>query len=121
MHHIAENLHYYRKSNRYLQSEIAERLGITLGQMKSYEGGKAIPPVDILIRMADMMQITLDELVRQQLSAGTPVAKNNRKEEALSTRISALENSMDHLNKIVNKVLSGYPKSQNIKQRNAVQ
>ncbi|MGN0589829.1 MAG: helix-turn-helix transcriptional regulator [Ruminiclostridium sp.] len=50
------------------QVELAERIGISQGSLSSYENGKDIPSVNTLIRMADVFNCTLDELVERRVS-----------------------------------------------------
>lgn len=100
MHYIQHNLRFYRKRNRYRQSDIAAKLKVSVGQVKTYETGIAVPPIDILIRIADMMKITLDDLVRKKLSEKNfPALSANPRQDILS-RIKALE---EVVNNTVNK------------------
>lgn len=50
------------------QVELAERIGISQGSLSAYESGKDIPSVNTLIRMADVFNCTLDELVERRVS-----------------------------------------------------
>lgn len=48
---------------RYLsQIELAERAGITQSTLSNYENGKREPGVSILIRIAEELDVSLDEL-----------------------------------------------------------
>lgn len=67
MHHINQNIKWYRDYKRLTQQELAESLQTTLGRVKTYESGKATPPVEMLIAIASMMNVTLDALVNISL------------------------------------------------------
>lgn len=62
-----------RKQNRWTQKELASKIGVRFPQLNKYEGGLHVPPVDKLIRLAEVFQITLDYLITGQQLDGTPL------------------------------------------------
>ncbi len=64
---FAENLKYLRTRKRISQSELASDLGITRTTLAGYEK-KVQPPFKVLIRMAEYFHISIDALVRYNLS-----------------------------------------------------
>lgn len=56
-------LKLYRKQNRYTQQEIADILGISRQAYSNYEKGKRSPSLSVLIKLADLYQISLDALI----------------------------------------------------------
>ena len=98
--YINENLRFYRLHNRYTQQEIAIKLKATLGQVKSYETNIAVPPVDMIIRIADMIGISIDGLIRVKLSSKNYLNTKEGIPPDLLSRIDALEKKV---NKTVNK------------------
>lgn len=52
-----------RKNADMTQSELAERLNVTHQAISRYEKGHCFPDVSILIQLADMFGITIDELI----------------------------------------------------------
>ena len=44
------------------QSEIAKKLGIKRTTYQSYESGRAVPPSETLVKIADMLDTTVDYL-----------------------------------------------------------
>lgn len=68
MHYINHNLRFYREQNRLNQDEVAKLLNTTLGRIKMYEQGKATPLVEMIVKIADMMQVSLDTLIRVKLT-----------------------------------------------------
>lgn len=60
-----------RKKADMTQSELAERLNLTRQAISKYECGDSFPDISILIEVAEVFGITLDELV----SSGHPTEK----------------------------------------------
>lgn len=65
---LAENLRNLRDDYNYTQTQIAEKLNISRQAYSNYETGKRIPDIDLLIRIADIYQITLEQLLIQNCS-----------------------------------------------------
>lgn len=55
--------------------EFAEALGVPVRTYTNYEQGSHVPPLDLLIRMADMLGCTLDELVGREPDGGETVVR----------------------------------------------
>ena len=68
---LLENLKYLREKEGFTQAEMLEFIGIK-GNTKwsDYERGKSTPPLDILLKLSDIFRISMDDLVRSNLSIG---------------------------------------------------
>lgn len=62
--HLAEHLKALREFYGYTQEQISSMLNIERSAYANYEAGKRIPSLDILIAIADLYQVSLDDLVR---------------------------------------------------------
>lgn len=62
MDKLADNLRYYRKSKKYTQEEIANKLDISTSVYGFYEQGRNTPPFDKLKQLSKLYGITLAEL-----------------------------------------------------------
>jgi transcriptional regulator with XRE-family HTH domain len=60
-----------RKKSDMTQSELAERLNLTRQSISKYECGDSFPDISILISIADIFSISLDELI----GSGNPTEK----------------------------------------------
>lgn len=60
----AERLRYYRKKYNYSQEELAEKIGVSRQAVSKWERGEASPDTDNLIALAEIYQISLDELIK---------------------------------------------------------
>lgn len=63
-----QNLKYLRKLRGWTQEEFASKLGIKRSLIGAYEEERADPRLDVLEIISDMYKVTLDELLRSNLS-----------------------------------------------------
>lgn len=63
-----QNLKYLRKLRGWTQEEFANKLGIKRSLIGAYEEERAEPRLEVLEIMSDMFKVTLDELLRKDLS-----------------------------------------------------
>jgi len=68
-----QNLKYLRKLRGWTQEEFANKLGIKRSLIGAYEEERADPRLEVLEVISDMFKVTLDELLRSDIS----VAKGN--------------------------------------------
>jgi len=76
-----QNLKYLRKLRGWTQEEFANKLGIKRSLIGAYEEERAEPRIDVLEIVGDMFKVTLDELLRQDLSiqkTGSYLAKRRQ-------------------------------------------
>ena len=66
--HLSSNIRFLRKRKRYTQSTLADTLGIKRSNVNNYENGTAVPPVNILIALSDLFHLSIDTLLRIDLS-----------------------------------------------------
>ena len=60
---IAENLQGLRKEKRLSQEYLAEKCQVSRQAIAKWESGESIPTIDKLVYLADLYEVTLDELV----------------------------------------------------------
>lgn len=60
---LAENLQMQRKKHNLSQEELSEKCDISRQAVAKWESGETIPSIDRLVFLADLYDITLDELV----------------------------------------------------------
>jgi len=76
-----QNLKYLRKLRGWTQEEFANKLGIKRSLIGAYEEERAEPRLEVLEVISDMFKVTLDELLRQDLSeakSGNYLAKRRQ-------------------------------------------
>jgi transcriptional regulator with XRE-family HTH domain len=66
--YAGKNLKYLRKLRGWTQEEFATKLGIKRSLVGAYEEERAEPRIDILEIISDLFKVTLDDLLRKDLS-----------------------------------------------------
>ena len=79
-----KNLKYLRKLRGWTQEEFAQKLRIKRSLLGAYEEERAEPRTEVLEVVADMFKLTLDDLMRKDLSEvkGNYIAKKKKKKLA---------------------------------------
>ena len=72
---LAEKIAALRGERRLSQGDLAERLDVSRQSVSKWETGQAVPELDKIIRLADLFEITVDELVRDGEAPGPEVRK----------------------------------------------
>ena len=63
---IADNIRFFRKANHLTQEELSKQLGGSKNLVSNYENGISTPDIYTLVKLADIFDITLDELVGRE-------------------------------------------------------
>ena len=63
MNHFGERLRKYRTSKKMSQSELARMIGTNHSLIGKYERGAVIPKIDAVIRIAEVLNITVGYLL----------------------------------------------------------
>ena len=75
--HLAQHLKELREANRYTQDYVSSQLNIERPTYSNYEIGKRMPPLDLLVDIADFYQISLDSLVRPEVMDSSAASAKN--------------------------------------------
>ena len=60
---LSQNIRFYRKSMNMNQEQLASKLNDKKSLVSNYENGYSVPDIETLIKLADIFEISLDELV----------------------------------------------------------
>mgnify|MGYP000875680135 CR=1 FL=1 len=60
---LKDNLLTLRKLHHYSQETAAEKIGVSRQSLAKWETGESVPDVDKCVRMAELYQVSLDDLV----------------------------------------------------------
>jgi len=61
---IGAKIKVLREQKHWSQEELAEILGIIRQSISQWELNKGYPSIDILIKVSDLLDVTLDELIK---------------------------------------------------------
>lgn len=81
---LGERLKERRLANQMSQEQVAERLGISRQAVAKWEGNHTSPSADNLLALADLYQVSLDEL------AGRKVEEKNRNPAILRANLTRI-------------------------------
>lgn len=68
MNYFPENLARLRKRAGYTQESLAEALGVSRQAVSKWESGQAMPEAATLVELADLLDCSLDQLMRHELT-----------------------------------------------------
>lgn len=66
---IAQRIHYFRTQLGMTQESLADKTGISISQLGRIERGDRKPSLSILIRIANALQVSVDDLLADNLTA----------------------------------------------------
>ena len=66
---IAKNLAYYRKAAGMTQAELAEKINYSDKSVSKWESGNGVPDIYILMKLANLFGVTLNDLVGEEQRA----------------------------------------------------
>ena len=71
--YLADNLRSLREARNYSQKYISEQLHIARQTYTVYESGKRVPDIGLICMLADIYDVSLDQLVLTDLSAHSDI------------------------------------------------
>ncbi|MEH6462264.1 helix-turn-helix domain-containing protein [Chitinimonas sp. JJ19] len=86
---FAERLKALREARKLTQARLAELIGVNPRAYNRWERGNFVPQLDTLIKIADVLNVTLDELTGRAEVAHAPTV-HNPKLYALLEEVDAL-------------------------------
>jgi transcriptional regulator with XRE-family HTH domain len=73
---FTERLRLLRTARGLKQNRLAELLGIPPRSYNRWERGTYVPHVEMLVKLADILQVSMDELIGRADSASEPAIRN---------------------------------------------
>ena len=92
---INERLYELRKNNNWSQEELAEKLNVSRQTVSKWESNKTIPELEKLVKLSEIYNISLDELIKGVTSEDISKENSNKKLSKLKLFIKK------HLKKII--------------------
>ena len=63
-------LKYARKQRNLTQEQVAEKLNIVTPVLSKWENDKAIPPLDMLCKLCNILTVTIEECIAAEIFEG---------------------------------------------------
>lgn len=87
---LGENIFKYRSQNHLSQGDLANALDVSRQSVSKWENNSAVPELDKLIKMADLFDVSLDELVYKEPSHYRQASTNISAPHSLRTTIGLI-------------------------------
>ena len=71
MYYVSQNIRYLRVKRDLSQNQLAIHLRLTRNQINSYENGNSQPSIEILQRIAEFFEISMDTMVKVAINKDT--------------------------------------------------
>jgi transcriptional regulator with XRE-family HTH domain len=96
-HIFSENLKRLRKLERLTQRDISDILKTDRSAIANYERGARVPPLDVLVTIAEHFNISLDYLILGKRSTDTTGQSSNQEvlNELMAENMTLMENHMN--------------------------
>jgi transcriptional regulator with XRE-family HTH domain len=62
---LGDRVRLLRKEHGWSQGDLGTRIGTDAGRISRYEAGKITPSLEALVRLADVLEVSVDYLVRE--------------------------------------------------------
>ena len=105
MARIPNNIKFLRKKKGFTQETFAQALGINRPSVGAYEEGRADPRLTTLSKMAELFEVSVDELINEDLTRENRVPKQNVKVLAVTVDENADE---EYIQLVPTKAAAGY-------------
>ncbi len=86
---LAQNIRYLRKKKNLTQEQLARKLGLNRPAIGAYEEGRAEPRLKTLQALAHFFEVSLDQLVNEDLETGTATEPTSMPLRILSVTIDS--------------------------------
>ena len=106
MSKLSSNLRYLRKKNKISQGDLAEEFQVARTTMGDYERGKTEPNLDMLIKMSQKFDTSIDDLIQADLSHNDLEIARNDGLRVLA--ISVDQNNNENIELVDTKAEAGY-------------
>ncbi len=82
---IGQKIVMLRSAADISQEELAEILGVSRQSVSKWEMDQALPQIDKVLQLADYFSVSTDELLRDKISVGVDISKEQRKNKYFGT------------------------------------
>lgn len=105
---LNDKIFEYRKINNWSQEELADKLDVSRQTVSKWETGKAVPELDKLIALANLFNISVDALVKEELDINNQQNKidSEKSQNELWNKISGFfESKKEFIKKLITAII----------------
>ena len=105
---LNDKIFEYRKINNWSQEELADKLDVSRQTVSKWETGKAVPELDKLIALANLFNISVDALVKEELDINNQQNKtdSDKTQNELWNKISKfLKSKEEFIKKLITAII----------------
>ncbi len=106
---LAQNIKYLRNKNKLSQQELSEKLSVPRSSLSDYERGHTQVGIESIIKLSDIFDVNIDELLRSNLSHKELEVIRNKELRVLAISVDIDNNSNIEL--VETKAEAGYLES----------
>ncbi len=101
---LGQNLAKFRKEKGLTQEDLVRLSGVAISQIRRYERDKSSPSLDVIIKLAKSLGVSIDEMV---FDKATGVAVNKIVDRELLEQFEAISSMSEDEKYVVKKILEG--------------
>lgn len=105
MNSLGDRIKELRKQKNWSQNELAQKAGVSYAQLSRYEIKGSQPPAEVLNKLADALDTTLDYLINGDTNEK---AKSTLKDAELLQQFKAVEQMNDDDRSVIRKVIGAF-------------
>lgn len=103
---LPDKLKNLRQSRGWSQGQLGKKLGINVQLISKYERGVVCPPTPMMVKIASVLDVSLDYLLRDDKN----IAVNKIKNQELLNRIEEIEKLPEEDQRVLTNLLDAYIK-----------
>lgn len=84
---LSEKLYECRKNKGWSQEELADKLDVSRQTISKWESGKAVPELDKLIKLSELYNVKVDDLVKENIELDINNINNNSEEDEINEKV----------------------------------
>ena len=101
---LAKNLRRLRTEAGLTQTQLAEKIGRKRSALAAWEEGRAEPPSNALVALADVLGCTVNDLLKDSADDSPKMIKDENSEKLISTLMQENQFLKETIQKLVDKL-----------------
>lgn len=87
---ISKQIKEHRNLKKFTQKDLGELLNVSDKTISSWETGRTYPDIQLIVKMSDIFDVSLDELLKGDQKVVEKIAKDTKNKEKLTKKIRFL-------------------------------